>query len=965
MPVLELSFASGESSLSVRRFSVREAVSAPFVASVWARSPSPSIDLRGIVGQAASLHVVSGVSFAALGARRWNGVCSHAEQQKAESSGLSTYHFQIVPPLWLLGQRRNYRIFQHASVPEIASFLLGEWAIPFTLHVDAGAYPRLEMRVQYGETDLAFLSRLLEEAGIAYVFPDFGAAGTTLVLADALQDGAPRLPLLTFTDNPNQAAEKEFVAKVKLAHEVRPGAAALRDFDLRRPATPPLGEATKAPSPEDRYEQHSYIPGGSLVEGGKPGDTPIADMKGVARHDPAAARERAERHLAAERTGKIAVAFDTNAPDLWPGVVFSIQGHPHPEIDGARLLATHLVIDGTPDEEWTLSGRAVPADRPYRPPLVTPKPVVRNVECALVVGPPGETIHTDELGRVRLSFPWDRASPGTDDSSSWVRVSQGWAGAGYGMIHLPRIGQEVLVTFLDGNPDMPIVVGRVFNRSVPVPYPLPAEATKSTWKSDSVPGSIGFNEIMLEDKKGDELLSQQAEKNRRALVKNDETMTIVRNREKKVLSEETDTTLRDRTEVTLGDRKQSIDGSRTTSIGKDRGHHVKGVKSERIEAGHEQFVGKDQHLTVKLSKREQVNAPSHLRVQGSRQTQVGGTLSFSAASIQISAGKNAGFHSGDETHFASDKFVGEAPDITVKGPGGFVRIDGGGVTIVGAIVDINAGGGPGSGADIGGAAPEPPKEAPATLPTPILVSETVAASPGSRARTKIGIGEEVMLSYTGGTATWTLSGPGTLIPTSGRTVMFRAGDRNAKPTITATGAPGVASLTFDVVEPSSFFMEQWPGTRTKHTNGRPDCGFLGLVFLLPGDVSFQNIEVRELNSRCVATGFYLIFNNFAHQGDAQAFSQWITVNPPAAGRPSTATLPDNIYSGDSLVGPPFPDGSMVWPITWQFRAGGGAEKSLPETQQSHHVEALTGKCTTSKAGETKVRVPADPTSDFV
>jgi hypothetical protein len=166
-----LSFASGESSLSVRRFSVREAVSAPFVASVWARSPSPSIDLRGIVGQAASLHVVSGVSFAALGARRWNGVCSHAEQQKAESSGLSTYYFQIVPPLWLLGQRRNYRIFQHASVPEIASLLLGEWAIPFTLHVDAGAYPRLEMRVQYGETDLAFLSRLLEEAGIAYRLP--------------------------------------------------------------------------------------------------------------------------------------------------------------------------------------------------------------------------------------------------------------------------------------------------------------------------------------------------------------------------------------------------------------------------------------------------------------------------------------------------------------------------------------------------------------------------------------------------------------------------------------------------------------------------------------------------------------------------------------------------------------------------------------------------------------------------
>jgi type VI secretion system secreted protein VgrG len=966
MAVLELSFASGESSLSVRRFEVREAMSAGFIALVWARSSDPDVDLRAIIGQPATFRIESGVAFAALGNRKWDGICNYAEHVQAEAAGLSTYFFRIVPVLWLLTQRRNHRIFQHVSVPDIAARILTEHGVPHTFEIDTTAHPKLEVRIQYGESDYDFLSRLLEEAGIAFTFPDPFGAGTALVLGDAPHKAPPRAGLpLRYVDNPNQAAEKEYVTRVLLSHDVRPGAWAQRDYDLRRPAFSLLAEAPKSPAPEDKYEHHHHEPGGMVVEGGKFGDTPFGDAKGVARHDLAAGKARAERSLVAERGRKVEVDFHTNAPDLWPGVVFLIDGHAHPEIEGKPLLTLALTLEGAPGEDWTFRGRAVPADVPYRPPLRTPKPQLRNVECAIVAGPAGEEIFTDELGRVRVRFPWDREATGDENSSCWIRVSQGWAGAGYGMMHVPRVGQEVLVAFMDGNPDQPVIVGRLFNRPVPVPYLLPAEKTKSGWKSSTSPGSSGYNELLIEDLAGEELLSLQAQKNQRELVKNDETITVVNNRDKRVLAVETDTTLGDRTEVTEKDRKQTIELDRTTVIGGERAHLIKGIRNERIAEQHELLVDKDQHLIVKKEKRERVELDSHVHVDKSRHVKAGG-VSISAPSIQICVGKNAGFESGDETHILSNNIVLEGDaDVTVKGPGGFIRIDAGGVTIVGTLVQINAGGGPGSGSGVGGAAPLDPKEATEGLPAPTIVSETVATSPGSRSRTKIGVGEEVVLTYTGGTATWTVSGGGTLIPTSGPVVTFRAGERASSSTITATGAPGTVSLAFEVVEPSSFLMEQAAGTRVKHTSGRPDCGFLATLFLQPPDVSFENVEVREQNSASAATGFYLPFHNISHQPAGMVHSAWFTVNPPALGRGSAANLADRIYSGDPGGGPPWVTGSMVFPIVWEFRVAGGAEKALPSTNQNHDVEAGTGKCTSSKGGETKIRLPGDPTSDFV
>jgi type VI secretion system secreted protein VgrG len=707
MPILKLGVASGDA-LSVRRFVVSEAVSSLFSVTVWARSESPDIDLEGIVGQDASLEITAGTAHVAgLGTRTWKGLCTHVEQvhgvsplvgQKAES----TYFLRIAPKAWLLTQRRGYRIYQHLSIPDILDKLLGEWGIAPVWEIDRGKYPKLEFKVQYGESDYALMSRLLEEAGIAFTFPD--AEGSNIVFSDKLEKNPKRKgSAIHYVEEPNQAAEKEFVTNVHLSHEVRPGAYTMRDYDFRRPAYPLFGEAPKAVAPEDRYEQYHYRPGAFLIEPGKGGgDTPVADDKGVARYDDTYGKGKADRSLLATRMGRRQVLFDTNCPDLAPGVIYNIGHHPHPDIgEKTDLLVTDLSLEGTPQDEWTVSGRAVFCDVVYRPAMKTPKPQISSVQSAVVVGPAGQEIHTDEFGRVRVQFPWDREGKLDDNSSCWIRVSQGWAGTGYGMIVIPRIGQEVLVGFLDGDPDQPIIVGRVFNQTQQVPYKLPDHKTRSAWKSNSSLGGGGFNEIMFEDLKHEELLWMQAQKNLRKLVKNDENITIGHDRRKFVTVNETEVTGVNRTEVVGMNRTEVTGLLHTAFIG---GASLKLVKLDEIEqtdGNHLMLVGKDQDIVIKQIRRERVEKDSHLMVEGLRNEKVNGTFSVKVDKNHYEKiAKNHALEAGQQIHLKAGTalVIEAAKDLTLKGPGGFIRIDSGGVTIRGTMVRINSGGSAGSGA---------------------------------------------------------------------------------------------------------------------------------------------------------------------------------------------------------------------------------------------------------------------------
>jgi type VI secretion system secreted protein VgrG len=737
MPRLLVSVAPGDDVLSVRRFTVEEALNTPFTVSLWTLSANDALDLDAIVGKAASFRLDTENNAAPLGgARRWTGVCSYIEQTQAEPTGLSTYFLRIVPELWLLTQRRGYRVFQHVNIPDIVDKILGEWSITPVWKIERARYPKLEYRVQYGESDYDLVARLLEEAGIALIYTDARGAGTALTLADGLHtDAARATPPLSYLDKPNKSLDFEWVTAVRISHEVRPGAYTIRDHDFRNPAFPLFGDATKAAAPEDRYEQYRYQPGAFLIEGGKAGDTPVADDKGIARHDQKAGADRAERALQAERAPRRVVAFESNTVDLWPGMAFSIDGHPHVELgDQTKLLLSEMHYQGAHDDTWDMFGRAffVAPTQPYRPQLRTPKPVVSGVQSATVVGPKGQEIHTDEFGRVRVQFPWDREGKDDDGSSCWIRVSQGWAGTGFGLLTLPRVGQEVLIGFLAGDPDDPIVVGRVFNATNKVPYKLPEHKTRSTWKSNSSPSTEGFNEIMFEDLAGKELVWMQAQKNLRKLVKNDETITVGHDRQKLVKNDETETTGGTRTEVVGNDRVEITSGDRTTVIG---GSHAKLVKFDevlRTEGDLLLYVGKDQHLVVKEERRELIEKDSHLHVMGSRNEEIDGASSLSAGSHQEKVGGKLAIGVTSVFHIkAGSALVIEAvADLTLKGPGGFIRIDGGGVTIAGNLVRINSGGGPGSADDAKPGGPKKPREA--------VVPEPKKPEPDDLSKTGIG-----------------------------------------------------------------------------------------------------------------------------------------------------------------------------------------------------------------------------------
>jgi len=582
--MLELSFASKEDSLSVRHFVVREEISGLFEITIQARSPQEEIDLERIVGQGAGFALQTSVGYLSSTSRAWTGICSHMELLQAEPTGLSTYLIKIVPALWRTTLRRNNRIFQHQSIPEIVRKVLAEWQIEPELRLSEQYLPH-EYRAQYGETDFAFISRLLEEAGIAYFFACSGSQ-TVLVLSDDPTTGDAR-PSLRHADNPNESTEHEFITKVTLTQQVKPGRFTVRDFDFRNRLDYQLfSEARAQTATEVPYEHYSYEPGAFWYEPGEArerGDTPVADDKGVARTSEREGQKRVTRYLDGERRARRMVSFEVNVVDLSPGTLMTIDAHPRRDIAGKKLLVINSSIEGAPGTEWQMKGAAVYADVTYRPERRTPRPRVQGVQSAVVVGPPGEEIHVDEFGRVRVQFHWDREGSYNDLSSSWIRVSQGWAGSDHGFLALPRVGQEVLVEFFEGDPDRPVITGRVFSYTRRVLYDLPDDKTKSGWKTETSPGAGGFNELSFEDAAGRELIHMQAQKDFAELVKHDQSSTVRNDRSASVTVNDSMTVGANQSFSVGQNQGHTIGKFQANDIGADRTSRV--ARSDTIDAG--------------------------------------------------------------------------------------------------------------------------------------------------------------------------------------------------------------------------------------------------------------------------------------------------------------------------------------------------------------------------------------------
>ncbi|AKT38538.1 type VI secretion system Vgr family protein [Chondromyces crocatus] len=612
---LAVNVASGDI-LDIREFTVHEKMSSLFDVTLTALCENPSVDFDAILGQPARFMLFSGIE--GTHQRTWTGICNEFSQIAVEEEGASTYRLNIVPDLWYLTQRRNYRMFQQISEPDIVLELLAEWEIEPELKIDKGAYKKRKYRVQYAESDYAFMCRMLEDAGITFYFAQMGDE-TRLVLSDAPHVAEARPPI-AFRDNP-MVADHEHVTHVRVGQKVRPGRYTLRDHDYRRPSAYKLGASAAASrvSIEDKLERFHYTPGAFLFNADRGEDTASADDKGKTRTDEGEGAKIAQKRLEAKQGSGSIVSFETNAHDLAPGVVTSFLDHPRADLEpGQMLLVAESTLSGTPNGEWTHHCEARRTRTPYRPALVTPRPKVIGVESATVVGPAGEEIHVDEFGRVRVHFHWDRESQMNDSSSCWIHVSQPWGGAGFGGMNIPRVGQEVIVDFLGGDPDRPVIVGRVFTNLQKVPYKLPANKTQSGWKSNSTGNTGGYNELMFEDSAGKELVRVQAERDMNTLVKNDATTTIRHDRKTFVLNDDL--------EVVTGFQTQVVGKDRLVAVLENQTHSItKNVIQQAVEgfAYHKSkdvtFIESDARIILKVGDRSTIDiGPDGIIIQSPR-----------------------------------------------------------------------------------------------------------------------------------------------------------------------------------------------------------------------------------------------------------------------------------------------------------------------------------------------------------
>ncbi len=472
---------------------------------------------------------------------------------------LCRYHATLRPWLWFLTQTADCRIFQNMTAPDIIKQVFGDQGFSDYSDQLSGSFKEREYCVQYRETDFNFVSRLMEEEGIYYYF-EHAQGKHTLVLSDS--EGAHG-PFADYGEipyyPPDEHADKpDHINDWKVSGAVQSGEYTLRDFDYLKPRTNLETKAAATRSHEyAKMEVYDY-PG--RYEKPDDGDTYV--------------KSRLEELQAAGTVAEGAGAVRGIAT----GSLFELSGYPR-EDQNLKYLVTSSAYQLVNDEYQTRFGldaelpcqcrfTAIESKTPYRSPRITRKPFVQGPQTAIVVGKAGEEIWTEEHGRVKVQFHWDREGKFDENSSCWIRVSSLWAGTAWGAVQLPRIGQEVIVDFLEGDPDRPIITGRVYNGDNKPALKLPADKTQSTIKSRSTKSGNEktFNELRFEDKKDEEEVYFHAERDFNRVVENNDTLKV--GFDKKEDGDQT-IEIQNNQKLVVGNA-QSKDGSQTVEIWKDQ-----------------------------------------------------------------------------------------------------------------------------------------------------------------------------------------------------------------------------------------------------------------------------------------------------------------------------------------------------------------------------------------------------------
>lgn len=599
-----------EPELRVVRFTGSEGLSQLFRFSLELASDEAEIDFSAVVGKPALLTI-----YGEQGERYVNGIVSRFEQAR-EGLRLTTYHAELVPQLWLLSYRHKSRTFQHMTVPDIIAKILDEVSIPSDEYrfVLQNQYLARDYCVQYRESELNFISRLMEEEGIFYFF-EHSKDGHVLVIGDSASAHVPILdPATVIFHEPTRAvATEEYVYQYRYAEEVRPGAVMLRDYDFKKPQ---LSLQVDSQSDKDTtLEIYDY-----------PGEYEVPE------NGTSLARIRLEEFQTTRRAGK----GKSVCRRFTPGYRFTLDRHPRASFNQEYVLTqvTHTAAqpqaleEGVTGEGSTYANEfeCIPSALPFRPPRITAKPIVKGSQTAIVVGPGGEEIYTDEHGRVKVQFHWDREGKKDQNSSCWIRVSQAWAGAAWGGIHIPRIGQEVVVDFLEGDPDRPIIIGRVYHGTNTPPYDLPANQTQSGIKTRSTKGggAANFNEIRFEDKKASEELYIHAEKDENTVVEHDQGIAVGNDRVESIKRDRSLEVGRDKLERVERNKSIQVAGNHTENINRGMTIVVGSTLTETVAINYAETVGAAMELTVGAALAITVGAAMAETVGAAKTESIGG-----------------------------------------------------------------------------------------------------------------------------------------------------------------------------------------------------------------------------------------------------------------------------------------------------------------------------------------------------
>ncbi len=594
----------------------------------------------------------------------------------------SLYRINVVPWFWFATQNRECRIFQELSIPDIINELFqSRGYTEFEMNL-SGSYPTIEYCVQYNESDYAFCARLMEEAGIFYYFRH-DQSGHKMILGDS--PGACydcKDERVSFSDKLSERTIGNDITQWNHTYEFRPGRWAHEDFNFKSPQNDMVATTNTTmslPRVQD-YEVYEY-PGRYAVKGD--------------------GQSLAYVRLQAEEARHNMVAGASSARSFSPGARFTISKHHSQREQGKSYVVTAVkhtmdassqyVSGGAQSDGYSNEFNCIPADTPYRPARTTPVPRVYGPQTAIVVGPAAEEIYTDEFGRVKVQFHWDRYGELNEHSSCWMRVSQVHAGKSWGMMDLPRIGEEVIVDFLNGDPDRPIITGRVYNGENMPPFALPAGKTRRGNMTKTYKGA-GFNEMSMDDTPGKEQLRMNAMYNMNSNVNNDQTLDVGNNQTEKVAV--------DRSRQVGNNETVKIGVNQETSVGTDKKTTVGANHTENVAANQSVSVGANQSNSVGSVKNETVGMMSNESAGVAKTLNVGVANSVIAGAMMNTA---VGFMNTEQVGMVKKINVGSKLEIScgasklTMDAGGNVTISGtafnftasGAVKINGAIIDLN------------------------------------------------------------------------------------------------------------------------------------------------------------------------------------------------------------------------------------------------------------------------------------